>query len=133
MRPLFKVMGVAFHHPLFGAGSASAKEAERCQHIQLLHQGRVIAQGQPAQISGSFPRRILRLEAVDALRVRQLMKAFPSVVVHRFGHNLHLVCDEDQRAELQSALSAQGLCPEIQEPTLEDAFFHAVAHADLAA
>ncbi len=108
-------------------------EAERCGHIQLLHQGQVIAEGRPAELSASFPRRILRLEGADPQAVRQLVRAFAGVVLHRFGHSLHLVCDPAQEEGLRLALRQANLEAKPQPPTLEDAFFHAVAHGSLAA
>jgi len=108
-------------------------EAERCGHIQLLHEGRVIAQGAPGAVAAAFPRRILRVEGGDPQQVRALLGPFPGVVVLRFGHNLHLVCDPGQVEILRTSLQGAGLGASDQPATLEDAFFHAVASAAEAA
>lgn len=104
-------------------------EAERCQHIQLLHEGRVIAEGPPSAVAAAFPRRILRLEGADPARVKALLEPYHGVVAHRFGHNLHLVCDSAQVEALRHRLAQAGMDAQDQPATLEDAFFHAVATA----
>ncbi len=108
-------------------------EALRCDEVQLLHLGRVIAQGPPAEIARAFPRRILRFPGLAPAALTPLLAGLSGVTVHRFGHDLHVVCDTAQEDALRERAQSAGLEVESEEPGLEDAFFELVAVAELAA
>jgi len=108
-------------------------EALRCDEVQLLQLGRVIAQGPPAEIARAFPRRILRFPGLAPAALSPLLAGLDGVTVHRFGHDLHVVCDTAQEDALRERARSAGLEVEREEPSLEDAFFELVSNAEQAA
>ena len=99
-------------------------EAERCGRVQLLHHGRVIAEGAPAAIASACPKRLLNLPGGAALRLERRFAELPGVDARRYGNDLRLVCDTETREyELRRLAQAEGLAAECCPPTLEDAFF----------
>ena len=108
-------------------------EALRCDHVQLLHLGRVIAQGPPADIASAFPRSILRVTGATPEVLRPLLADLHNVIIHRFGHDLHLVCDTGEQGPLLERIRAAGLEAAPADAGLEDAFFELVARAGEAA
>jgi ABC-2 type transport system ATP-binding protein len=104
-------------------------EAERCHRVALLHRGRVMRSGTPAEIRAGLPGRLYRLEAPS------LPAAYHALAVGRpveqlvlYGDRLHFWSPAGAEAEARSAvaqLDAAGLGPaRFQEisPSLEDVF-----------
>ena len=105
-------------------------EAARCDRVQLLHQGRVIAEGAPAEIAATFPRRLINLPGGAAKRLERRFAGIQGVDARRFGNDLRLVCDtEGQERDLRRLAEAEGLVAESCAPGLEDAFFALVERA----
>ena len=104
-------------------------EAERCHRVALLHRGRMMRTGTPAEIRAALPGRVYRLEtpsltaAYHALRVTR-----PVTSLVLYGDRLHLWSPSGAEAEARQAvaeLETKGLGParfqEI-EPSLDDVF-----------
>ncbi len=104
-------------------------EAQRCAEIQLLHLGRVIAQGTPEAVAATCPRHILRVEGATPEVLAPLLAGLDDVDLRRFGHATHVVCDPELGAEAVSRLGSAGWSAVAQAATLEDAFFERVAAA----
>lgn len=105
-------------------------EAERCSRIVLLHEGRVLALDQPANLRASLPGTLFELivpsprEALDRLAGRP---AITSAQV--FGDRLHVWIDDGDAdaatRSVTSAVTAAGLAPTTLRPivpSLEDVF-----------
>ncbi len=106
--------------------TAYLDEAERCEHVMLLDQGRLAYGGQPAALTARLTGRSLRLSAPSGDRRAWLTRALdlPEVcdgVIH--GDALRLVLREGAAAAPVAALAAEAgsvLTP--TQPRFEDAF-----------
>ncbi|MCB9495362.1 MAG: ABC transporter ATP-binding protein [Fibrobacteria bacterium] len=110
-------------------------EAERCQHVALVHKGRILAQGSPAALGSTLPGRLWRLHGPKALAVRvdacvppPLLDLYPS------GGDLRALAPRETSPEaVLQAVETGGLeISEIHsvEPTVEDVLLHALAHME---
>ncbi len=108
-------------------------EAERCQRVALLNQGRLLAVDEPDRIRRGARLAIVELVAAPKARALEALRARPEVVsVQTFGALLHATlaggatADPDAAArELAASLSAAGCSVETArsiEPSLEDIF-----------
>lgn len=106
-------------------------EAERCQRVLLLHQGRVLASGTPASVRSRLPGQLMEIEATPRRAVLEALRSFDDVAeASVFGAQLHVRFTGDAdladvRRRLRQTLEEQeisiGAIREIS-PTLEDAF-----------
>ncbi len=103
-------------------------EAEYCDRLVLIYQGRLVAQGTPLELKQALPGRVLRLRPDDLSQALEAVQGLPQVLeANIFGDTLHLsVPDEDEaETKLRAALEARGIsCRRLEEiePSLEDAF-----------
>jgi len=102
-------------------------EAELCDRVLLMHRGRVIARGAPADVAAQFPHRLLRVAASDRTRLGDLPAG---VEVVRFGDSLHLVHDAAQADALQASLRRRDVAAESIAPSIEDVFVALVSAAE---
>ena len=112
--------------------TAYLDEAERCNRVGLMHQGRLLAVDTPGQVKKLMPGTILEIRG-HTLRAAaaRLKESFPPASVGLFGDRIHLVTREPERAarEAGAALAASEFrVDSIQpiEPTLEDVFIAVV-------
>jgi ABC-2 type transport system ATP-binding protein len=105
------------------------EEAEYCDRIGLINEGRLIAQGSPDELKTRFlSGRIFDLETGDPLAAAQVLAEANGVLeASVFGRTLHVRLSGEEPAEdlIASALARAGLSagrPEPIEPTLEDVF-----------
>ena len=105
------------------------EEAEYCDRIALINEGRLIAVGSPAQLKHEkLPGRIYNVETSDVLTAADKLSGADRIFeVAIFGRSLHVRLDEEVGAEsyLSSLLTVAG--QEVKavspiEPTLEDVF-----------
>lgn len=99
-------------------------EAELCDRVLLMHEGRALASGQPDELARRFPHRLLSVTASDPTAAARAIeaRALPGVDVVRFGDTLHITVPDLQTDALQAVLDEQGLTAEPIEPTIEDVF-----------
>ena len=114
--------------------TAYLDEAERCNRVGLMHQGRLLAVDTPGQVKKLMPGTILEIRG-HTLRAAaaRLKESFPPASVGLFGDRIHLVTREPERAarDAGAALAASGFrADSIQpiEPTLEDVFIAVVGN-----
>lgn len=113
--------------------TAYLDEAERCNRLALLHQGRLVGLGTPAEVKAMMPGTLLELRTSGPRRTAAaLREAMPEARVGLFGDRVHLsVRDADGiEARIRATLAARQL--ELQsirpvEPTLEDVFVAVIA------
>ena len=99
-------------------------EAARLDEVLLLHRGRVLSRGTPAEIAAAFPRRILAVQGAGAGQWKHRLETLPGVSVWRFGNELHVVHDGDvPPPALEALLAGSGLEVAHCAPTIEDTFF----------
>jgi len=100
-------------------------EALLCDRAALMHRGRVLAMGKPADLTNLFTRKLLEINGPDLHQARKrLMQAdAPQFDVIRFGDRLHVVYDEPSQEHAVRLLLA-GLRVNVASavPTIEDAF-----------
>ena len=109
------------------------EEAERCNRLAFLDQGRLVARGTPREIRASLEDRRVYLSRVhhDPALTRKLLAIDGVQLVNRFGLDLRIVTRGSVRPErLQAVISrfqphAQAVVP--VEPSIEDAFMSITA------
>jgi len=107
-------------------------EAERCDRVALLHEGKLLALDSPQALLGLLPGEVVTLEPSNPRRARDLLRELPGVVgTALFGNEVHAILGggAGERAEVARALEEAGMAgtglTEI-EPSLEDVFLHLV-------
>lgn len=98
-------------------------EAERCDRVNLLHQGRSLAEGEPSELLRIHPGRIYSVSRPDR-SLRDALRALPGVrQAYLFGESIHVRLDEraDPAVELVPAGVEAGEIERV-EPSLEDLF-----------
>lgn len=111
--------------------TAYLDEAERCNRIGLLHQGRLLACDTVDGVKGLLKGALLEVRCDTPRPASVLLRASGLGNVALFGDRIHvLVEDGDQgRVAVEAALRTAGIpCQDIQviEPTLEDVFTSAI-------
>lgn len=113
-------------------------EAERCDRVALLHQGRLLALDAPERLQRALPGTLLALTAADPRAARDALRAQPGVRrASLFGETLHVLLHPGvPAAAVRDALAAVGV--EVHTlapfaPSLEDVFLDLVAAAPDAA
>lgn len=103
-------------------------EAERCNRVAFLLDGRLIALGSPAELRSSLPVVVLDLHCADARLARARLRALPEFAhVQTFGEHLHVSIPRvgAEPARWVAAARAAGVELRdwrIREPSLEDVF-----------
>lgn len=104
--------------------TAYMDEAERCDHVILLHEGEILAQGSPARLAAPLQGHAFLLRNIPAAprNLQSHIARLPGVVdaVIR-GDGLRIVMQEPRPPILQNDLAAYGT-PEPVPARLEDAF-----------
>lgn len=108
--------------------TAYLDEADRCQRVGLIHQGRLLACGSPDEVKQLMRGVILEIRTDDPRRAAAVLKEqSPETSVGLFGDRLHLVTDEPDVAEREArdTLIQAGLqVNDVRQipPSLEDVF-----------
>jgi len=99
-------------------------EAGLCDRIALMHRGRILAGGTPAQVVGLFTQRLLEVTGPAIRDVRSRFEQLElSIPIVRFGNALHLTCATlGQEAEAIRALAGLDVQSRPISPTIEDLF-----------
>jgi len=110
-------------------------EAEYCGRLSLMHAGKVIAVGTPAELRGLLgDRALLEVRADDLLGALAIVEKHPLAhEVAAFGTALHVLVD-DAREGSQALVAAlhdfHGVEARPIVPSLEDVFIHAIEAAE---
>ncbi len=108
--------------------TAYLDEAERCNRLALLHQGRLLGLGTPEGVKSLMPGTLLEVRTPAPRRTAALLRAqLPGATVGLFGDRVHVAAADPAAAEaaVRARLAAAGL--ELAslrriEPSLEDVF-----------
>ena len=111
--------------------TAYLDEAERCNRIGLLHQGRLLACDTVEGVKGLLRGTLLELHCDAPWRAATRLRAAGLEGVALFGDRLHVVVSEAGagRARVEALLRSEGIpCHGVRtiEPTLEDVFTAAI-------
>lgn len=113
--------------------TAYLDEAERCHHVALMHQGKLLFCDSPANLKAQLRKAVLMLISPDPRRARDLLEGaegISSLVLH--GDGLRIVVDDAPRriAAFETTLRSAGAAfDSIRQvsPNIEDLFVDAVA------
>jgi ABC-2 type transport system ATP-binding protein len=108
--------------------TAYLDEAERCQRVGFIHDGRLLACDTPQNLRQLIPGGILEVRATHARRAaRHLRQALPDLGVTLFGERLHVAVTDPlaDQSRIAAAVQASGMeLIDIRqvEPSMEDVF-----------
>lgn len=115
-------------HVTIFVSTAYLDEAERCNRIGLIHQGRLIAVGTPDEVKGLMRGSVLEVRCASPRKATEVLRGhFPARSVGLFGDRVHVATTTPDTAAplIERALAEQGLVVtdlrEI-ESSLEDVF-----------
>jgi len=112
--------------------TAYLDEAERCNRVGLMHQGRLIRCNTPEALKRQFTEPCFEVQAADPKRVRDFLEKSEGVLsVEPAGAVLHLFlyADRTSAASLERSLMDAGLGPanfKQMTPSLEDVFIASI-------
>lgn len=114
--------------------TAYLDEAERCNRVGLLHQGKLLATGTPQEIRKMMNGEVLAIQSGEhAWDITRLVRGRLDVAsVNVFGDTVHVVCDGSEKVvrEATELIRSRGLSFEnigLIQPTLEDVFVSVLA------
>lgn len=103
-------------------------EAERCNRVALMHEGKMMVLGTPAEVKKEMNGEIVELVCSNIRSAFSLLKEFSRVKeVQAFGDRLHVVVDRSEQdvqpmMEMLSANSVSVSDWRVVKPTLENVF-----------
>ena len=112
--------------------TAYLDEAERCSRLGLMHQGRLLVCGTPAEIKGLMEATILEISALEPRRAAACLKEqMPQVSIGLFGSRVHVVTEDpgETAARVAALLTEAGLAYDrlqTVDPSLEDVYVRLV-------
>jgi ABC-2 type transport system ATP-binding protein len=106
-------------------------EAERCDRVALMHEGRILECDAPRNLKKLLPGRLLSITARPLRSAASVLRARCSDV-QIFGEDLHLLVSDPEREEqtIAESLTRKGIAVESirrTEPSLEDVFVSRIA------
>jgi len=107
-------------------------EAERCDRVALLDEGKILALDTPQKLLTLLPGEVASVQIPNPRLARDHIRRLPGVIsTALFGSSVHALLADGVEGEdrLAAALEEAGLRPtsiEIVEPSLEDVFLHLV-------
>lgn len=87
-------------------------EAERCNHVGLIFQGRLIASNTPAQIKTLVPGQMIEFIPAPINTCLELLKTLPGVLeIQTYGASIHLLVDDAglRRTQVETSMAAHGV------------------------
>ena len=105
-------------------------EAERCHRVGLIHQGRLLTEGEPMELTRQFPHRTLLLTGSDRLVLEEALESRPEVLaLTPHGSSLRVVVDGARSEAFEKWLRKSGLseAPVRVRPDFEDVFLGLLA------
>jgi drug efflux transport system ATP-binding protein len=113
--------------------TAYLDEAERCNRVGLMNQGRLIRMDSPQALKHTLEEACYEVEAADLRAARETLRSQPGVLtVEPAGAKLHLFLSRDKTSpeKLQAALPQQVTAFRQIVPSLEDVFIGLVRKSE---
>ncbi len=111
-------------------------EAERCNRVALLIEGRVLAQGTPPEIKARVPGSVLSIRGVDIHAAERALQGLDGLIdIQTYGDQLNLIVNGDADRLQQDALQRltqaglSGAAFDAQPVSMEEAFIYLVNRA----
>ena len=107
--------------------TAYLDEAERCHRIGLIHQGRLMSVGTPAEIKGLLTGELWEIRCSEKMRAHGILRQHPGVRSSGvFGDKVHVILErEEVSTQLTGTLKEKGIevfSTRKIPPSLEDVF-----------
>jgi ABC-2 type transport system ATP-binding protein len=107
-------------------------EAERCNTVGILHEGRMLANGSPKELETDFPFNILEVKARRRRTIRQIINSIDDI--HRWrpvGDRLRLCVDNPETVMNELASKSESAGAEVSilresKPTIDDVFMQLI-------
>lgn len=105
-------------------------EAERCDRVAILNQGRIVALGTPVQLKARIGGDVVRIQTTEPQRLAQAIKEKFKLEPLLIDGSLRIEIPEGHRFIPQVVEMGPGLVSSITlgKPTLEDVFVHETGH-----
>jgi ABC-2 type transport system ATP-binding protein len=103
-------------------------EAERCHSLAIIDQGRLVANGAPADLQRDCPLQVVEVSSADVMAARAALEGLPGMVsMAQLGTRLHALCEPDDGGAVRrvTAALAERAVParvEVVGAGLEDVF-----------
>ncbi len=103
-------------------------EADLCDRVALMQNGKVLEVDAPAEITGRFPHKLIRVSSDDMYRLIVDLRSYEEAEsVFAFGQNVHFTGagNKAEPADLKNWLEKKGhsnVAAEVIEPGIEDVF-----------
>ncbi len=106
------------------------EEAERCDRVAILDEGRLVAEGSPAQLKQAVAQDVITLQAVSPDDLLREVERRLGITPVRLNGHLRIECKDGQAIvqRLYSELGDQIGAITLGKPTLEDVFVHHTGH-----
>jgi ABC-2 type transport system ATP-binding protein len=106
-------------------------EAERCHRVGLLHQGRLLACGEPAALVRAFEHPVFRVEGGDPAAIAAVINGAPEISASSpTGGAPRIVVTRGRVETLRARLDPLGATLSPVRPTFEDVFLARLAEED---
>lgn len=108
--------------------TAYLDEAERCNRIAMVHKGKLLACGTPAEIKRMLRGTVLEIWSSQSRKLAALLRSeLDETSVGLFGDRIHVVAQDSERTTSEAARLAQSAGLQVEgvraiDPTLEDVF-----------
>ena len=113
--------------------TAYLDEAERCNRLALLHEGRLLGLGTPDEVKAMMPGALLEVRTPAPRRTASLLREqLPDTSVGLFGDRVHVAARDPEAAtarirQLVTSAGFEPLTIRTIEPSLEDVFVSVLA------
>jgi ABC-2 type transport system ATP-binding protein len=109
-------------------------EAERCHRVAILDNGRLVADGTPAELTKALVGRTFGVHAAEPRKTQALLQGVAGVIsIAQIGNELRVLLSEgaDASSALRAHLQSRGIEADVIaiEPNLEDVFVSATRQA----
>ncbi len=108
-------------------------EAERCHRIGLLHEGQLLAQGDPSRLVRELPQEAIEISGGDRDRLQTLLEANPAVLlVSPAGERIRAVIEPGTTAAITETIEPLGAMVRSLPSSFEDLFLVRLAAMNVA-
>jgi ABC-2 type transport system ATP-binding protein len=106
------------------------EEAERCDRLAILHEGRLVALGTPAELRAAIGGDVVELEVRDAEAFSVPLGMVYGLRPARIGNRLRFACEHGHRfaAGLAEEYPEEIVSATVSKPSLEDVFIEKTGH-----
>ncbi|MFH2005769.1 MAG: ABC transporter ATP-binding protein [bacterium] len=105
-------------------------EAERCHRVGLIHQGALLTEGEPAELTARFPHQAFLVGGLDRQALEEAVEARPEVLaLTPHGASLRLVVRQGDETRFHDWLATEALAESVTpvKPDFEDVFLGLLA------